>query len=137
MTSISDVARAAGVSPATVSRVLNGSGQVSAERAERVRQAADELGYQPFGPARALRRQRTTVWAAIVADIENPFFTALIRGGTNAATGASLLDGVVLAGWRTGAAVHVEFETLPGCSPTGGTCFEGTIHVGRAPKGND
>ena len=64
-------------------------------------------------------------------------FTALIRGGTNAATGASLLDGVVLAGWRTGAAVHVEFETLPGCSPTGGTCFEGTIHVGRAPKGND
>lgn len=64
-------------------------------------------------------------------------FTALIRGGANAATGAALLDGVVLAGWRTGAAVHVEFQTMPGCSPTGGNCFEGTIHVGPGSKGND
>ena len=67
-------------------------------------------------------------------------FTALIRGGTNAATGAALLDGVVLAGWRTGAAVHVEFETIVGCvgAPTPTTnCFEGTIRVGRAPKGDD
>ena len=65
-------------------------------------------------------------------------FTALIRGGTNRATGAALLDGVVLAGWRTGAAVHVEFQTIPGCvgAPDGTTCFEGTIRVERAPKGN-
>jgi hypothetical protein len=64
-------------------------------------------------------------------------FTALIRGGTNRATGAALLNGVVLAGWRTGAPVHVEFVTIVGCvgapTPTT-TCFEGTIHVGRAPK---
>jgi hypothetical protein len=67
-------------------------------------------------------------------------FTALIRGGTNLATGAALLDGVVLAGWRTGAPVHVEFATIVGCvgAPTPATtCFEGTIHVGRAPKGDD
>ena len=68
--------------------------------------------------------------------------TALIRGGTNAATGAALLDGVVVAGWRTGAAVHVEFQTIPGTTgcegaPAGVTCFEGTIHVERAPKGDD
>ncbi len=77
---ISDVARAAGVSSATVSRVLNGSTSVSEDRAARVRAVAAELGYQPFGPARALRRQRTNVWAAIVADIENPFFTSMVRG---------------------------------------------------------
>ena len=69
-------------------------------------------------------------------------FTALIRGGTNQETGAALLDGVVLAGWRTGAAVHVEFQTIPGSTgcvgaPIGVTCFEGTIHVGRVPKGDD
>lgn len=80
MTTIDDVARRAGVSPATVSRVFNGTAGVSAERAERVRQAAQTLRYQPSGPARALRRQRTTLWAAIIADIENPFFTAMVRG---------------------------------------------------------
>jgi hypothetical protein len=68
-------------------------------------------------------------------------FTALIRGGTDALTGAAILDGVVLAGWRTGAAVHVEFNTIPattGCADVGGpadaTCFQGTIRVGRAPR---
>ena len=66
-------------------------------------------------------------------------FTALIRGGTNNVTGAALLDGVVLAGWRTGARVHVEFDTIPGTTgcfgaPAGKTCFVGTIYVGRAPR---
>jgi LacI family transcriptional regulator len=77
---IGDVALRAGVSPATVSRVLNGSGAVSAERAARVREAAAELGYTPSGPARALRQQRTRVWAAVIADIQNPFFTSMVRG---------------------------------------------------------
>ncbi|HJR25667.1 MAG TPA: LacI family DNA-binding transcriptional regulator, partial [Acidimicrobiales bacterium] len=44
---IGDVAQLAGVSPATVSRVMNGSGAVSSERADRVRAAAAELGYTP------------------------------------------------------------------------------------------
>jgi LacI family transcriptional regulator len=78
--SIIDVARMARVSPATVSRVLNGTTGVSPERAERVRAAVAELQYQPFSPARALRRQLTDVWAVIVADIENPFFTSVVRG---------------------------------------------------------
>jgi LacI family transcriptional regulator len=77
---ITDVARAAKVSPATVSRVLNGTSAVSPARARAVRDAADRLGYRPFEPARALRRQLTRVWAAIIADIENPFFTAMVRG---------------------------------------------------------
>jgi LacI family transcriptional regulator len=82
---IGDVARRAKVSPATVSRVLNGSGSVSADRVERVREAAAALGYTPSSAARALRQQRTRVWAAIVADIENPFFTAVVRGIEDAA----------------------------------------------------
>jgi hypothetical protein len=66
-------------------------------------------------------------------------FTALIRGGTNNVTGAALLDGVILAGWRTGARVHVEFDTIPGTvgcfgAPAGRNCFVGTIHVERAPR---
>ena len=65
-------------------------------------------------------------------------FIALIRGATNGATGRGLLDGVILDGWRTGAPVHVEFQTIPattGCAgaPLNTTCFEGTIHVGRVP----
>ena len=66
-------------------------------------------------------------------------FTALIRGGSNAA-GLGLLDGFILAGWRTGARVHVVFQRfLPaegGCvgAPPGKTCFQGTIQVGRAPR---
>lgn len=68
------------MSPATVSRVLNGSGGVSAKLAAEVRKSAQKLGYVPFSSARALRRQHAPVWAAIVSDIENPFFTALVRG---------------------------------------------------------
>ena len=69
----------------------------------------------------------------------NHVFTALIRGGTNRVTGAALLDGIVLAGWRVGAPVHVEFQTIPsttGCvgAPLNTTCFQGTIHIGRAPQ---
>ena len=68
-------------------------------------------------------------------------FTALIRGGQNAA-GAAHFDGVILAGWRAGARVQVEFQrylAIPGASscdgaPLNRNCFVGTIHVGRAPR---
>lgn len=75
---ITDVARAAGVSSATVSRVLNGASTVDPELARRVREAAAESGYVPNPNGRALRRQRTDVWAAIVSDLQNPFFTSLV-----------------------------------------------------------
>jgi hypothetical protein len=68
-------------------------------------------------------------------------FTALIRGGSNAA-GLGLLEGVIMAGWRTGARVQVVFQRylanplMPSCegAPVNKNCFVGTIHVGRAPK---
>jgi LacI family transcriptional regulator len=89
MTTISDVARAAGVSPATVSRVFNG-GRVTPERAERVRRVAAELGFAPNRVARSLRTQRGSVIGLIIPDIENPFFTSLARGVEDAAQQTNL-----------------------------------------------
>lgn len=80
MATISDVAASAGVSAATVSRALNGKSTVAPELVARVRKAADELGYHPNSLARSLRRQETAVLALIIADVENPFFTAIARG---------------------------------------------------------
>src|SRR2546423_5017811 len=79
MATIYDVAARAGVSAATVSRVFNGS-NVSPEKARLVLRVARELGYTPNRTARALRMQTSNVIGLIVADIENPFFTALARG---------------------------------------------------------
>ncbi|WP_235019953.1 LacI family DNA-binding transcriptional regulator [Ruania rhizosphaerae] len=76
---IYDVAERAAVSPATVSRVLNGK-SVKAELAARVLEAADTLAYVPNRTARTLRRRHSEVIALIIPDVENPLFTALARG---------------------------------------------------------
>lgn len=89
MATIYQVAQSAGVSPATVSRVFNG-GRVTAELAERVRLAADELGFAPNRVARSLRLQRSSVLGLIIPDIENPFFTSLARGVEDAAQRTNL-----------------------------------------------
>lgn len=75
---IKDVARAAGVSPATVSRVL-GNGPVSEELRAKVEEAVKATGYRPNLSARRLRSQNTRTIGLIVADIRNPFFTAVSR----------------------------------------------------------
>lgn len=80
VTTIHDVAVAAKVSAATVSRVLNGTAEVSPELRKRVSEAIDRLGYRPNSVARSLRRRRTAVWGLVISDIENPFFTAMVRG---------------------------------------------------------
>lgn len=75
---ISDVAAYAGVSSATVSRVLSASRRVGHDTEIRVRQAADDLGYLGNGIARALRTQRTDTIGMVVPSILNPFFTTLV-----------------------------------------------------------
>ncbi len=80
MATIYDVARRADVSAATVSRVLNGHSSVDPHLAERVRTAVAELDYRPSALARNLRRSRTSLWAVIISDVGNPFFTSLVRG---------------------------------------------------------
>jgi LacI family transcriptional regulator len=79
MATIYEVAALAGVSPATVSRVLNGAA-VSAEKQRAVRDAAAKLAFVPNKTARRLRKQRSEIIALLVPDIENPFYTALARG---------------------------------------------------------
>jgi len=76
---IRDVARRAGVSPATASRALNGSVSVSDGLRTRVFEAADSLGYRPNTLARSLRRQRTQTLGVIVADITNPHHSEAVR----------------------------------------------------------
>ncbi len=77
---ITEVARRAGVSTATVSRVLNSNPKVDPVLAARARQAIEELGYEPSRVARSLRTRTSRVWALIIPDIRNPFFTDTIRG---------------------------------------------------------
>lgn len=90
---IRDVARRAGVSAATVSRVLNASRQVDGALAARVQGAVEELGYRPSRVARNLRVQTSSLWAIVVPDIGNPFFTRLVRAIQDEAwtTGRSVL----------------------------------------------
>jgi LacI family transcriptional regulator len=80
MTTIQEVARHAGVSTATVSRVLNNHGSVNPDLVRRVRAAVNELAYQRNAVARNLRRNQTSLWAVIVSDVGNPFFTGMVRG---------------------------------------------------------
>jgi DNA-binding LacI/PurR family transcriptional regulator len=76
---IQDVAQRAGVSSATVSRVLAGKPYVSDAVRERVLVAIQELKYQPSRVARSLRVQTSKILGLIISDIENPFFTSLVR----------------------------------------------------------
>ncbi|MPZ95042.1 MAG: substrate-binding domain-containing protein [Propionibacteriales bacterium] len=89
MATIYEVAARAGVSPATVSRVLNGIA-VSPAYADRVLAAAEELNYVPNRTAQRLRRRSSEVIALVIPDIENPFFTALARGVEDRALDAGL-----------------------------------------------
>lgn len=87
MATIYEVARLAGVSPATVSRVFNGVG-VSEEKTLAVREAARQLKFTPNRTARTLRKQESEVIALVIPDIENPYFTELARGVEDVAQSA-------------------------------------------------
>jgi LacI family transcriptional regulator len=85
---IDQVAARAGVSTATVSRVLNNSATVSAETSRRVFEAVSELNYVPHAAARALASNRTNTLGLMLPNISNEFFSPLLRGveaGTRAA----------------------------------------------------
>ncbi len=85
MPTINDVAEQAGVSPVTVSRVINNSGNVSKATRRKVERAIEALGYVPSVAARSLRSKRTHTLALMVSDITNPFWTTVVRGVEDAA----------------------------------------------------
>jgi LacI family transcriptional regulator len=80
MATIKDVARAAGVSIATVSRVYNGSTQVRESTRRRVRDVAVQLDYSPHGAARSLIMSETRTLGALLPDLYGEFFSEVIRG---------------------------------------------------------
>ncbi len=80
MANIQDVARHAGVSISTVSRVLNGNARVNNDLKKRVDVSVEALSYQPNPAARSLRTNRSRIIGLLISDIQNPFFMGLIRG---------------------------------------------------------
>jgi LacI family transcriptional regulator len=79
------VARAVGVSPATVSRVLNGTKAVSPDASARVLAAVDELGYRPNPAAQGLLRGASHTIGLVVPDLSNPYFAEVLKAVTAAA----------------------------------------------------
>jgi LacI family transcriptional regulator len=77
---IKDVAEDAGVSTATVSRVLNKSPLVTEDLIERVQKSIAKLGYRPNAAARALKTKETRAIGILVPDIANPYFMHIIKG---------------------------------------------------------
>lgn len=82
---IKDVARRAGVSPATVSRVMNGTATVGPAKRALVIAAIEELGYRPNRLASNFRRRQAEMIGVVVSDIENPHFTQMVRAVEDAA----------------------------------------------------
>ena len=80
MATMKEVAKLAGVSVATVSRVLNDKPNVSPELRSRVLQAVEKLNYQRNRVARSLRAKTSLIIGLIISDIQNPFFTSVVRG---------------------------------------------------------
>lgn len=85
MPSIKDVAKIAGVSTATVSRVLANHPRIKEETRQRVLDAVEQLNYRPNLIARSLRVQKSAKIGLVVSDIRNPFFTAIGRAVEDAA----------------------------------------------------
>ncbi|WP_416904419.1 LacI family DNA-binding transcriptional regulator [Micromonospora echinospora] len=93
-----DVARAAGVSYATASRALNGSDRtVRAENLARVHAAAARLGYSPHLSAQAIARGSTSTAALVVSDVDDPYFSSIAAGVTEAAEAAGLIVTMAIA----------------------------------------
>ncbi|WP_325895061.1 substrate-binding domain-containing protein [Grimontia sp. NTOU-MAR1] len=85
MATIKDVARHAGVSVATVSRVINGSQLTKPDTADLVKRTMRELGYRPNAAARTLVSKRSLAIGVVVADVSDPFFGSLVKYVDNVA----------------------------------------------------
>ncbi|WP_410983735.1 LacI family DNA-binding transcriptional regulator [Bacillus cereus] len=85
MATIRDVAKLAGVSVATVSRVINEKGYVHEDTVKQVKQAIEELQYKPNAVAKALFKKSSTMIAVLVSNLEDPSYITLLRSVEEAA----------------------------------------------------
>lgn len=123
-----DIANAAGVSQTAVSLVLRGKadGNISAENQQKIRNAAEELGYRPNRLARELRSGRATSIGLLIPDVTDPFFASVLRGAQHAATvdGYSMvmLEGALDADWEARAFEAIQSRMVASvlvCAPRG------------------
>jgi DNA-binding LacI/PurR family transcriptional regulator len=82
--SITDIAKAAGVSPSTVSRALQDHPRIGSQRRSVIRALAQEMGYQPSQAARSLVTGRTKTLGIVVSDVTDPFVTEVLKGAEQA-----------------------------------------------------
>src|SRR5690606_29657300 len=75
-----DIAASVGVSPATVSRALTGTGLVAEPTLSRIREAAQKMHYRPNVSARNLRTQKSMAVLMVVRDVGNPFYLEILKG---------------------------------------------------------
>lgn len=122
---IRDVAARAGVSVATVSKVINERYGVAADTYARVRAVIAELGYEASLVAQSLRNTQTNVIGILVADLE-PFSTELLKGAADAIRGSGFELVVYSAGGRVGDHVGWERRYL---SRLSGTLVDGAVLV--------
>lgn len=122
---ITDVARAANVSVATVSKVINGRYGVAAATVERVQEIIEELGYESSIVARSLRSLRTNVLGVLVAEFE-PFSSEILKGASSAIAGTGYELLAYSGGGSTAPKVGWERRYL---SRLGGTLIDGAILV--------
>lgn len=94
-----DVARLAGVSPSTVSRILNGTARVAADKREAVEQAIARLQFKPNLTARSLRSGSTRTVGILTQELESPYFARGVRGLDEGLQGSGYAPIIVPGHW--------------------------------------
>lgn len=129
LVTIDAVAQAAGVSIATVSRVLNQTVPVAEETAVRVRAAVEQLGYIPQTAARHLAQGKTQTIGLVFPDVSNDFFSPLLQSITDSATEAGY--DLLIAIHRTRQVNPVQRSPLGKQNTDGMLVFDQSIDVGE------
>ncbi|MBZ9752370.1 LacI family transcriptional regulator [Deinococcus sp. HMF7604] len=103
---LSEVAREAGVSPSTVSRILNGTARVNDDKARQVRQAIEKLGYTRNAFARSLATGSSGIVGVLTPDIASPFYNDALSGIERGLMGSGFSPLIISGHWRTGEEEH-------------------------------
>ncbi|MEW6420706.1 MAG: substrate-binding domain-containing protein [Deinococcota bacterium] len=103
---LAEVAREAGVSPSTVSRILNGTAQVKATKVAQVRAAIEKLGYKPNAFARSLAKGASSSVGVLTQDIASPFYGDALGGIERGLMGSGYSPLIISGHWRTDEEEH-------------------------------